>query len=420
MLALTRLVSKAVKKLRYNGPLGAWRGPLLNSLAAIRRLALRHVTFIAVTGSCGKTTALVLSEAVLSSAGSCRAGVGSSRRLTAETILGIGASTKFCLVELHASFPGLMSESLRLLRPTVGVVTTVGRDHFESYRSLEATAREKGQLLERLPRSGVAILNADNPYVLAMAHRTRARVLTFGFSPHADLRAMDVSSIWPGRLSMKVAYRGEIVPVETQLVGDHWVTSVLAAIAAGLILGVDLQSCAEAVKTVEPVFGRYSVHRRSDNAAYVLDTHKAPLWTVAQGLAFVRTAQASRKTMVFGFISDYAGKADRVYRAVARSSLQIADRVIFVGDHSQYLARLSQGEARKWLCAFRTSSQASAFLAADKREGELIYVKGLLTEHLERIMLSQLDEVVCWRERCGKWVQCQHCFNYREPVAGPI
>ena len=195
MLALTRLVSKAVKKLRYNGPLGAWRGPLLNSLAAIRRLALRHVTFIAVTGSCGKTTALVLSEAVLSSAGSCRAGVGSSRRLTAETILGIGASTKFCLVELHASFPGLMSESLRLLRPTVGVVTTVGRDHFESYRSLEATAREKGQLLERLPRSGVAILNADNPYVLAMAHRTRARVLTFGFSPHADLRAMDVSSI---------------------------------------------------------------------------------------------------------------------------------------------------------------------------------------------------------------------------------
>jgi UDP-N-acetylmuramoyl-tripeptide--D-alanyl-D-alanine ligase len=60
-----------------------------------------------------------------------------------------------------------MAESLRLLRPTVGVVTTVGRDHFESYRSLEATAREKGQLLERLPRSGVAILNADNPYVLA-------------------------------------------------------------------------------------------------------------------------------------------------------------------------------------------------------------------------------------------------------------
>ena len=356
MLALTRLVSKAVKKLRYNGPLGAWRGPLLNSLAAIRRLALRHVTFIAVTGSCGKTTALVLSEAVLSSAGRCRAGVGSSRRLTAETILGIGASTKFCLVELHASFPGLMSESLRLLRPTVGVVTTVGRDHFESYRSLEATAREKGQLLERLPRSGVAILNADNPYVLAMAHRTRARVLTFGFSPHADLRAMDVSSIWPGRLSMKVAYRGEIVPVETQLVGDHWVTSVLAAIAAGLISGVDLQSCAEAVKTVEPVFGRYSVHRRSDNAAYVLDTHKAPLWTIAQGLAFVRTAQASRKTMVFGFISDYAGKADRVYRAVARSSLQIADRVIFVGDHSQYLAQLRQGEARTGLCAFSTSS----------------------------------------------------------------
>lgn len=418
---LTRLV-KSIRQLRHGdkGPLARWRGRLLNCRAAIRRFALRHVTFIAVTGSCGKTTTIALSEAVLSSAGKCWTGEGRSRWLVAETILGVGVSTKFCLQELHASYPGIIGKSLSLLKPQIGVVTTVGGDHYKSYRSLEATAREKGQLVESLPRGGVAILNADNPHVLNMAERTGARLMTFGLSPQADLRAMEVSSVWPDRLSMKVAHHRETVRVETQLVGEHWVTSVLAAIAMGIVSGVDLKSCAEAIRTVEPVFGRYSVHMRSDDAAYVLDTHKAPLWTIAPGLAFVRTAHAPRKTMVFGTISDYPGARGPRYRRVAREALEAADHVIFVGPQSSHVDKLRRGDARNRLFGFETSSQASAFLASDKKAGELIYVKALVTDHLERIMLTQLDEVVCWRERCGKWYPCMSCTNYRKAAPPPF
>lgn len=416
----TRRLAEPIGKLGHSRALPRWRGRLLNRLAAIRRLTLDHVTFIGVTGSCGKTTTIALSEAVLSPVGRCFTGVGSSRWLAAETILSVGTSTKFCLQELHASFPGIIGESLCLLKPQIGIVTTIGGDHYRSYRSLEARALEKGQLVESLPENGFAILNADNPHVINMAERTRARLMTFGVSPHADLRATEVSSVWPDRLSMKVAHRGETVRVETLLVGEHWVTAVLAAIAVGVVSGIDLKNCAEAVKGVEPVFGRYSVHRRSDDAAYVLDTHKSPLWTIGQGLAFVRTAQAPRKTIVFGFISDYAGKAGRVYRNAARSALQVADRVIFVGEHSQHVSQLRQGQARNKLFSFETSFQASAFLASDKKAGELIYVKAMFSDHLERVMLSQLEEVVCWRERCGEWAPCTHCSNYRKGAAPPF
>ncbi len=346
--------------------------------------------------------------------------MGSSRWLAAETILGAVAATKFCLVELHASWPGLIGESLSFLRPQIGIVTTVGGDHYKSYRSPEATAREKGQLVERLPQNGIAILNADDPYVLDMGRRTRARLVTYGLAPDADLSATDVSGVWPDRLSMTVRCRGDSVRVETQLVGNHWVTSVLAAIATGIASGVALETCAEAVKSVPPVFGRYSVHRRSDGAAFVLDTHKSPLWTIAQGLSFVGTARATRKTVVFGFISDYAGNASRVYRKVARSALQVADRVVFVGEHSQHVARLRQGDTQNRLLSFQTVFQASAFLASDKTDGELIYAKAQLTDHLERIMLSQLDEVVCWREGCGRWPPCMQCRDYHNAAAPPF
>ena len=413
----TRRLAKPIRK---SGSLPRWRGRLLNGLAAIRRFALGHVTFIAVTGSCGKTTTVALSQAVLSSAGKCCIGVGPSRWLAAETILSVGASTKFCLQELHASFPGLIRESLRLSKPHIGIVTTVGGDHYKNYRSLEATALEKGQLVESLPPNGFAILNADNPHVLTMAERTHARLMTFGVSPQTDLRATEISSAWPHRLSMKVAHHGEAVRVETRLVGEHWVTCVLAAIAVGIASGIDLRTCAEAIKRVEPVFGRYSVHRRSGDADYILDTHKSPHWTIAQGLAFVRTAQAPRKTIVIGTISDFPGATGPRYRRVAREALSVADRVVFVGPKSGHVTKLRQGEIGAKLFAFETSYQAAGFLRDTVSAGELVYVKASFSDHLERVMLSQLEEVVCWRERCGEWAPCPRCSNYRKSAAPPF
>ncbi|MGA7457694.1 MAG: Mur ligase family protein [Methyloceanibacter sp.] len=251
-------------------------GSLYNLAVTPKRLTLTGTTFIGVTGSCGKSTAIALAEDILTSAGQCVIGTGRSLSLAADTILRANAATKFCIVEAHAGRPGHIGKSLRLLRPLIGVVTTIGTDHFSNYRSPEAIAQEKGLLMESLPESGVAILNIDNPLIADMAERTRARLLTFGRSPEAVLRAVDVSSVWPDRLSMQVTYGGETVRVETKLVGEHWLTSVLAAIGIGLACGVDLKTCAEIVKRADPVFGRYTVHVRADGASYVLDSHKAP------------------------------------------------------------------------------------------------------------------------------------------------
>jgi len=202
---------------------------VLNLIARVKRLGLTRTTFIAFTGSCGKSTAIALSEAILSSVGKCRKGIDRGTTLAADTVLRDDRSTAYCLLEAHASFPGGLRKSLWAFQPQIGVVTTVGDDHFSNYRSREAVAREKGILMERLPRSGVGILNVDNPLIADMVKRTRARLLTFGRSPAADLRAFDISSDWPGRMSMSIAYQGETVRVQTKLLGTHWVTSVLAA-----------------------------------------------------------------------------------------------------------------------------------------------------------------------------------------------
>jgi hypothetical protein len=98
--------------------------------------------------------------------------------------------------------------------------------------------------------------------------------------------------------------------------------------------------------------------------------------------------------------------------------LEAAARVVFVGPAAGHVSRLRQGDVRQRLFDFESSYQASAFLSEGALPDELIYVKASATDHLERVMLSQLDQVVCWRERCGrKYGICPSCDDYRKPHA---
>jgi len=389
--------------------------------AQLRRLALAKTTFIAVTGSCGKTLTTRLAGAIITTDGASYLGIDANQvSRSIKAVLSAGWSTKYVVQEVAANRLEV-ADHVRVLRPYIGIVTTIGSDHYKTFRSLEATAEEKGKLVEKLPRRGTAILNADDPHVRAMAERTRAKVLTFGRSAEADIRAVESSSVWPDHLALTVAYGNDSVRIHTKLLGEQWTASVLAAIACGIACGIDLKSCAKAVETVGPMFGRYSVHAEPGSPVFVLDTVKAPLWTISSGLEFLAGARAPRKTAVFGNISDYPGARGKTYRRVAKQALQAADRVVFVGTGAGHVLKLRQGGLRQRLFGFESTYQASAFLAEGAVPNELIYLKSSIPDHLERVMLSQLDQVVCWRERCGRrYAHCPSCRAYREPHRPPF
>jgi UDP-N-acetylmuramoyl-tripeptide--D-alanyl-D-alanine ligase len=162
------------------------------------------------------------------------------------------------------------------------------------------------------------------------------------------------------------------------------------------------------------------VHPTPQAAVFVLD-YKAVAWTIDAGLAFVAGARARRKTIVFGTISDYPGSASPRYRRVAREALKVADRVIFVGPQSGHVGKLRQGEARSRLLEFQTVYQAAEYMREHTLPDELILLKGSTkTDHLERIVLSQTDAVVCWKQGCGRMQVCGECPHYRTPSPPPF
>lgn len=395
--------------------------PLKNFAARLRRVTLRNTTFVSVTGSCGKTTTTSLIDAILSQEGQTHTGLEFNLPLhVTETVYRMPRAARFCVQEVSGGTPGHIVTSARMLRPDIGIVLNIASDHYKQFRTLEATALEKGKLLEKLPKAGIAILNADDPHVRSMEQRTPARILTFGMSPNANVRATEVSGSWPERLCLTVVCGDRAATVHTQLVGDFWASSVLAAIACGIACGLDLDTCAKGVSEAAPLFGRYSAHERSDGAVYILDTHKAPFWTLSSGFAFVSNAQATRKTVVIGNVSDYPGAGSKRYRRVAREALEVADRVVFVGSSAGYVSRLRRDGLRDRLFNFETVYQASSFLSENRVPGELIYLKTSRAQHLDRIMLSAIDNVVCWKEKCGRPWNCDECSDYSKPAAPPF
>ena len=297
-----------------------------------------------------------------------------------------------------------------MFRPHIGVVTRVAYDHYTSFRSLEATAREKARLVEALPATGTAVLNADDPRVMAMQERTKARVITYGLSEEAMVRASDLASAWPEPLSLWVTYGGERRRVETQLLGEHWASAVLAALATGIAMGVPFPEAVGALRGVPPVYDRLSPHRMADGVTFIQDSWKAPLYTIPPTLRFLETASAPRKVIIIGAISDFPGSASPKYRQVAKQALKVADQVIFVGRWAANALKGASPQDASRLLPFDNIYKLRSFLRDFLIPGDLVLLKSSASaDHLERLVLDWEREFPCWRLKCGRIISCTAC-----------
>lgn len=379
---------------------------------------LRTPVFIGITGSAGKTTTKELLTAILAQR---RRGLGTPGNenvlpFIARMILRMRPDHGFCVAELTEDKPGVMDEMLPLLRPSVGIVTVVRHDHASSYESPEGLAREMGKLAASLPECGTAVLNADDEQVLAMAAACRSKVITYGLSPNALLRAEDVEAAWPTRLKLTVVYGSERVRVNTQLCGAHFVPSVLGAIGGGLAAGLSLAECAEAIERVAPFTGRMQPVANNDGVTFIRDDFKAPLWTLDASLDFMRSARAARKIVVIGELSDTgAGKVQKYTKAASRA-LDCADIAVFAGPWASSAHKARRKGREDALRVFNQVYDAARHVNSIARAGDLIMLKGTnKQDHLVRVILARAGAVACWRDDCERGMFCDACPSKDRP-----
>ncbi|HEU5268059.1 MAG TPA: UDP-N-acetylmuramoyl-tripeptide--D-alanyl-D-alanine ligase, partial [Jatrophihabitans sp.] len=244
--------------------------------AVVRRLP--DATVIGVTGSSGKTSTKDLLAQLLARTGRTVAPPGSFNNELGHpyTVLRAETDTRFLVLETSARGIGHIAYLTRIAPPHVGVVLNVGSAHLGEFGSREAIAQAKGELVEALPTDGVAVLNADDPLVRAMAERTAARIVTVGESADADVRAEAVTLDDRGRASFDLVCGNGRAAVTLGLVGAHHVGNALAAAAVALECGMSLDDTADALTAARPVSRwRMELTERADGVLVVNDAYNA-------------------------------------------------------------------------------------------------------------------------------------------------
>ena len=182
-------------------PVGAPAVVVEDGVDALGRLSAHLVdrgesmTVLGITGSAGKTTTKDLIAHLLSTRGTTVATPG---KFNNEIGLPLTVSlatedTRFLVLEMGARAIGHIKYLTEIAPPSIGIVTNIGTAHLGEFGGYEATTQGKGELVEALPPTGLAVLNADDERVLSMRTRTRANVVLFGLSQDADIRASDVT-----------------------------------------------------------------------------------------------------------------------------------------------------------------------------------------------------------------------------------
>ncbi|MDP2369219.1 aminoacyl-tRNA hydrolase [Rhodoferax sp.] len=386
------------------------------------RPLLKKPVFIGVTGSAGKTTTKELLLGMLAHKGGAVGNDGSYSNIDkiAEALLRLMPWHSYFVTELSGHRRGEMDDNLPLVQPSIGIVTIIGDDHTSAEYPREAIIREKSKLIAALPPTGTAVLNADDPAVFGMAAACQAKVITYGTSPSADLRAEDIRSVWPERLQMTLVRGAQRVALRTRLCGTHWVPAVLGTVGGGLAAGMTLAECAQALASVEPFEGRMQPVTTPDGVTFLRDDFKAPWWTLDACFEFMKAARATRKVIVFGELSDVGPAKGVAYARAATLAQDIADLTIFVGPWASSALKARRPGHEDALHVFSQVRDAADYLGRISREGDLILLKGTnRQDHLLRLILARTGAVACWRDDCRVVSFCDQCSQRMKPSGAP-
>jgi UDP-N-acetylmuramoyl-tripeptide--D-alanyl-D-alanine ligase len=342
------------------------------------RYRARCGTYVGVTGSCGKSTTTYLIGVLLEAQGTTRTYLEFNARPTIlRALVRLKEPIDYLVQEISGDRPGAIARVARVVQPDVAVVTAVGNDHYANYkhvvskgegeqpvsdRFLAAIAQEKGTLVASLKASGVACLNADDPRVRAMAERAPGRVVLYGVSPDATLRAENVRAQWPARMSFYLVIGSSRRLVQTRFVGTLMLSAVLAALAVVYAVDGDLDRAVEDLASIEPLNKRMDVRPGADGHTYILDTVKAPLWQVELLVNDLPSLSSANVVFVLGEISDARNDKSTNYRKLVRRASEAAGQVIGFGPAASSAGKV-RAEGRLNVIGIETYDAAVAYLS---------------------------------------------------------
>ncbi|HEX9624134.1 MAG TPA: UDP-N-acetylmuramoyl-tripeptide--D-alanyl-D-alanine ligase [Streptosporangiaceae bacterium] len=369
-----------------------------NALAKLARALvdrLPGLTIVGITGSAGKTTTKDLTARLVTRLGPTVAPQNSFNNEIGHplTVLRADEQTRYLIAELSARGPGHIAALCQIAPPTYGAVLCIGNAHAGEFGTMEQIAQAKSELPAALPADGVALLNADDRLVAAMADRTAARVVTFGRSAEANVQASEVELDRLSRPRFTLRMPDGSARVELRLSGEHNVTNALAAAGLAGQLGLSVEAIGAGLSSaVAQSKWRMAITERADGVIVVNDAYNSSPEAVAAALAAVKVMAVGRRAYaVLGRMAELGERSrdfhQRAGVIAARTGLA---GIIAVGDEAAPILTGAKSEPgfTGELVAVPDDQSAIAAITERLKPGDVVLVKASRAAGLQTVALA--------------------------------
>lgn len=366
-------------------------GPVLvvpDTLAALQKIATWardrwSGDVIGVTGSAGKTSTKDIIAAMLGAKMPVGKTIGNLNNHVGVplSILRLPSRARVAVLEMGMNHGGEIRVLCAIARPRIGVVTNVGHAHVEAFANgIEGVALAKRELIDSLPPDGIAVLNADDPFVCRFSTVHPGRTITFGFSDGADLRACNLRQSPQG-----VSFEVSGISFESSLPGRHNVLNILAGLAVASVYGIAPHELTGVVKDLS--IGKMRGERILRDGILILnDCYNSNPDAARAMIDVLRDTPAKRRIAVLGEMLELGSFSESLHRAVGRYAAERGiDLLIGVTGDARYLIDEARqlGRTPEAAMFFPDSVAAGAHLKQFAQPGDAILFKGSRGTHVE-------------------------------------
>jgi UDP-N-acetylmuramoyl-tripeptide--D-alanyl-D-alanine ligase len=360
----------------------------LGELASVYRRQF-ELPVIAVGGSNGKTTTKELIASVLRtklatlwSEASFNNDIG-----VPLTLLRLEKSHQAAVLEAGTNHPGELAPLVKMIRPQIGVITNVGREHLEFFGDLAGVAQEEGALAEPLPADGKLFLNGDNEWSDKLAARTKAQVIRVGLGDKNDWRAKRIRLDKGGATfqveSAKNDFAGEY---RVNLLGRHQVANALFAIGVGEELGLSRAEIQRGLAECAPPKMRLNFWEA--NGIRVLDDcyNANADSTLAALETLCGLPLQGRRVAVLGDMAELGAQSEAAHAEVGRRAAELKlDQLFAVGTMAPVMAQAARQAGLVRVFEFADVDGAIRAIKGFLKRGDVVLLKASRSSRLERV-----------------------------------
>ncbi len=371
-----------------------------NSLAGLQQLARFwrqkfNPRVIGLTGSVGKSTTKELVAAVLAQRYRVLKSVGNLNNEIGLplTLLQLTADHEVVVLEMGMYEVGEIELLCHIAQPHIGIITNVGPTHLERLGTIERIAQAKAELVQALPADGTAILNHDDPLVLAMAAQTKAHVFTYGLTPDADLFASQVTNIALEGITFALNYEKNIMDIRLPMLGQHHVYAALPAALVGVIEGVTWAEIIQGLQSAVPL--RLVAQPGPQQSVLLDDTYNASPASTLAALNLLANVTAPRKIAVLGDMMELGSYEEMGHRQVGARAAAVVDLLITLGSRAQWIAAEAKanGLSSAQILQFDNHEAIIDYLHSHLSPQEVVLIKGSRSLQLDKVVAGLLNGV---------------------------